>query len=84
MDGFDVGGHSIKNKYEISTWTFDVLTLMLAKDTQDLARYTVIDGEIMKRLAKDNAAIHLTNAILGGYAGRIFGLLGVFLGACVE
>ena len=44
---------------------------MLAKDTQDSARYTVIDGEIMKRLAKDNAAIHLTNAIFCACAGRI-------------
>ena len=69
LDGIDVVGHNIPDKHEVAAKKFDILAAMLAESGQDSPRYTVIDGEIKKRVAKNSAAIHLKNVIIGACAG---------------
>ena len=83
-EGFAIAGHDIPDERVVASMKFDVLAATLAESKPDSARYTVIDREIKKRLAKDSAAIHLKNVLMGACAGGIFGLLGVMLGAYLK
>lgn len=61
--------------------SFVELAALLASCEGGSAKFKVVERELKKHLAKDQAEINRKNIFLGTCLGGIFGLIGVFLGA---
>ncbi len=80
-DGFLRGYHGIPDDVKLHKMSFVELAALLASCESGSAKFNVIERELKKHLAKDQAEINRKNVLLGACLGGIFGLVGVFLGA---
>jgi len=68
--------HNIPYDKQIKKMSFVELAIELAASKKDSPRFTILEREIKKHLAKDQAKINRNNIILGASIG----LAGVFIG----
>lgn len=80
-DGFLRGYHSIPDDVKLHKMSFVELAALLASCEGGSAKYNVVERELKKHLAEDQAEINRKNILLGACLGGVFGLIGVFLGA---
>ncbi len=74
------GYHGIPDDARIKGMSFVQLADLLQSCETGSVKYVVVDREMKKRLANDQAKINLKNVIFGG----VFGLIGVALGAYLK
>ena len=79
-DAHSRGYHRIPDGEEIQAMSYIRLSEILHSCDKDSTKYIVIEREMKKHLAKDQAEINRKNIILGACMGGIFGLSGVVLG----
>lgn len=74
------GYHDIPSEKELKKMSFIEKCTLLSSCGKDSIKSLVIDREIKKQLAKDQAWINLKNIIIGTIIGGLFSLSGVILG----
>ena len=79
-DDFDRGYHGIPDNEDIAAMSFVELASQLSSCAKDSAKFHVIEREMKRRIAKDQAEINRPNIIIAGVIGGVFGLTGVALG----
>jgi hypothetical protein len=79
-DDFDRGLHGIPDDEKFEVMSFVQLASALSSCDSGSPKFMVIEREMKKHLAKDQAEINLKNVIIGGIMAGIFGLSGVVLG----
>lgn len=80
-DGFLRGYHGIPEDVKLHKMSFVELAELLSSCEGGSAKFNVVERELKKHLAKDQAEINRRNIFLGACLGGIFGLIGVVLGA---
>lgn len=83
-DDFVRGYHGIPHEDQLRQMSFVQLVSLLATCQKDSPKFAVIERELKKHLAKDQAEINRKNILIGGCIGGIFGLAGVVLGAYLK
>ena len=83
-DGFLRGYHGIPDNEKLQQMSFLELAALLGSCEIGSAKFSVVEREMKKHLAKDQAEISRKNIILGACMGGIFGLTGVVLGAWLK
>lgn len=78
------GYHDIPDDAKLKRMSFVELAALLSSCEIGSARFNVVERELKKHLAKDQAEINRKNIILGACMGGIFGLTGVVLGAWLK
>ena len=79
-DAFDRSEYKIPLDSELRKMSFVEMATALHGITVGSPRYIVIDREIKKQLAQDQAQANRTNVLLGALVGGCFALAGVVLG----
>lgn len=80
-DGLLRGYHDIPEDVNLHKMSFVELAVLLSSCEGGSAKFNVVERELKKHLAKDQAEINRRNIFLGACLGGIFGLIGVALGA---
>jgi hypothetical protein len=80
-EAFTRGAHDIPDHSKLQVMSFAELASELSYSTKDSPKYMVIERELKRALAKDQARINRSNVILGALMGGALSLLGVTLGA---
>jgi hypothetical protein len=80
-EAFTRGAHDIPEHSKLQAMSFAELASELSYSTKDSPKYMVIERELKRALAKDQARINRSNVILGALIAGVFSLLGVILGA---
>lgn len=75
------GYYGIPDDVKLYKMSFVELAALLASCESGSAKFNVVERELKKHLAKDQAEINRKNIFLGACLGGIFGLIGVILGA---
>lgn len=78
------GYHDIPDDAKLKRMSFVELAALLSSCESGSARFSVVERELKKHLAKDQAEINRKNIILGACMGGVFGLGGVVLGAWLK
>lgn len=73
--------HDIPDDVKLHKMSFVELAALLISCEGGSVKFNVVERELKKHLAKDQAEINRKNIFLGACLGGIFGLIGVFLGA---
>lgn len=81
QESFLRGYLDIPDDAKLQKMSFVELAALLSSCESGSARFSVVERELRKHLAKDQAKINLRNVILGACIGGIFGLAGVAIGA---
>jgi hypothetical protein len=79
-DALARGYHNIPDDEHLQRLSFIQLATVLSSCESGTARFSVVEREMKKHLAKDQAKINRFNIGFGACIGGIFGLLGVVLG----
>jgi len=77
---FSRGFHDIPDDDEITKMSFAELAADLSSCEKDSPKFMVIEREIKKHLANDQAKINLPNMLWAAGFGGVFALAGVILG----
>lgn len=72
--------HDIPGDEKLKSMSFSDLAVEIAGCPKDSPKFQVVEREMKKHIAKDQAKINRCNIILGACVGGIFGLIGVVLG----
>lgn len=80
QEAFVRGFHGIPDSAKLESLSFSELASELSTTESGSPKFIVIEREMKKHLAKDQANINLKNVIIGGIMVGIFGLSGVVLG----
>lgn len=83
-DGLLRGYHGIPDNGKLQQMSFLELAALLPSCENGSAKFNVVEREMKKHLAKDQAEINRKNIIIGACMGGIFGLTGVVLGAWLK
>ena len=75
--------HGIPDDERLEALSFAELASELASSEKDSPKFRVIDREMKRHLAKDQARINLPNMLWAAGCGGIFALVGVVLGWCL-
>lgn len=78
------GYHSIPDDEELQRLSFVQLAAELSNCVSGSARFSVVEREMKKHYAKDQAKTNRFNIGFGACIGGIFGLLGVVLGVFLK
>lgn len=78
------GYRDIPDESKLESMSFIALSELLSSCEKDSTKFHVVERELKKRLAKDQAEINRSNIILGACMGGFFGLAGVALGAYLK
>jgi hypothetical protein len=79
-EAFTRGSCGIPDHNKLQAMSFAELASELSGSTKDSPKYMVIERELKRALAKDQAKINRSNVILGALMGGALSLLGVILG----
>lgn len=83
-DAFLRGSLDIPDDEKLRQMSFVELAALLSSCESGSARFNVVERELKKHLAKDQAKINRFNIGFGACVGGIFGLVGVVLGAYLK
>ncbi|MEO6203306.1 MAG: hypothetical protein ABIU05_23510 [Nitrospirales bacterium] len=78
-DGLLRGFHDIPDDVKLHKMSFVELVALLTTCEEGSVKFHVVERELKKRLAKDQAKINRKNIFLGACLGGIFGLVSGFL-----
>lgn len=84
QEGFVRGFHSIPDAQKLNAMSFAELTSLLSSCEKDHPKYLVVERELKKHLARDQAKINLPNMLWAACVGGAFALAGVVLGAYLK
>jgi hypothetical protein len=84
QEGFVRGFHHIPDDEKLRAMSFTELADLLASCEKDSPKFLVVERELKKHIAKDQAEINQKNIIVGACIGGLFGLAGVVLGAWLK
>lgn len=79
-EGFVRGFHGIPDASRLMSMSFAELASELSSSEPGSPKYIVIEREIKRHLAKDQAGINQKNIIIGVCIGGLFTVLGTLLG----
>lgn len=79
-EGFIRGIHDIPSDRELSEMSFVELVSELSSAEKDSPKFKILERELKKHLARDQAKINRTNVILGAFIG----LIGVLVGSYIQ
>lgn len=74
------GYRDIPDDSKLEAMSFIALSELLSSCESGSTKFHVVERELKKRLAKDQAKINRTNIYIGGIMAGLFGLFGVVLG----
>lgn len=80
QDRFARGYHDIPDDGQLRVMSYIQLSEIFESCEKDSTKFHVIEREVKRRLAKDQAEINLRNVLFGAVVGGMFGLSGVALG----
>ena len=80
QDGFVRGFHDIPSDNKLCQMSFAELASLLPSCEKDSPKFLVIERELKKHLAKDQATINRPNMLYAACVGGAFALAGVVLG----
>lgn len=80
QDGFERGFHGIPDDGQIRAMSYIQLSEVFHSCEKDSTKFHVIEREVKRRLAKDQAEINRPNMLLAACLGGVFALAGVLLG----
>ncbi len=83
-DEFIAGYHGIPSAAELRKMSFVQLAEEFASCQKATPKFLVVEREIKKRLAKDQARINLPNMLWAAFIGGAFALAGAFVGAIIR
>lgn len=83
-DEFVRGYHDLPHENDLRQMSFVQLVSLLATCKKDSPKFTVVEREIKKYLAKDQAKINRSNIFLGVCIGGIFTIVGAIIGAIIK
>ena len=78
------GYRGIPDDSELESMSFIALSELLSSCEKDSTKFHVVERELKKCFAQDQAKINRFNIILGACMGGFFGLAGVALGAYLK
>lgn len=81
QEGFVRGFHSIPDAEKLTAMSFAEIASLLPSCEKDSPKFHVVERELKKHLAKDQAEINRPNMLLAAGIGGTFALAGVVLGA---
>jgi hypothetical protein len=81
QDGFARGYHDIPDDGKIRAMSYIQLSEVFHSCEKDSTKFHVIEREVKRRLANDQAESNRSNVLFGACVGGIFGLVGVVIGA---
>ncbi len=79
-ESFLRGYHSLPDDKKIQAMSFIQLSELYQSCEKDSTKFHVVEREVKKRLAKDQAKINRKNIIIGSCIGGLFTIVGVILG----
>ena len=79
--GFNKVHHGIPDDSKLASMQFSDLAVKLSLCKKDSPKFMVVEREMKRQLAKDQAKVNRPNMILAAYIAGGFGLSGVVLGA---
>jgi hypothetical protein len=79
-EDFVRGFHGIPDDEKLEAMSFAELASEISSCEVGSPKFIIIEREMKKHLAKDQAEINLRNVIIGGIMAGLFGLSGVVLG----
>ena len=77
---FIKGFHSIPDESALKRLSFEELSALIIEANDKSPAFMVIDREVKRRIAQDQAIINRKNVCVGAVMGGMFSLLGVVLG----
>lgn len=80
QEGFVRGYHGIPDAGKLSAMSFSELASLLSSCEKESPKFLVVERELKKHLAKDQAKINLPNMLWAACIGGAFALAGVVLG----
>ena len=80
QEGFVRGFHSIPDDGKLSAMSFSELASLLSSCEKESPKFLVVERELKKHLARDQAKINLPNMLWAACIGGAFALAGVVLG----
>lgn len=80
QEGFVRGFYGIPNAEKLAAMSFAELAAALSSCEKDSPRFHVIERELKKHIAEDQARINLPNMLWAAAFGGVFALSGVVLG----
>ena len=80
QEGFVRGFHGIPDSEKLNAMSFAELASLLSSCEKDSPKFLVVERELKKYIAKDQAAINLKNILVGAFIGGVFGWAGVVIG----
>ena len=83
-DQFAAGFHGLPGPNELSQMSFLELAELLSSCEKDTPRFLVVERELKKRLAKDQAKIILPNMLWAAALAGVFAILGAVVGATIR
>jgi hypothetical protein len=84
QDGFVRGYHNIPDDEKLQAMSHIQLAEILQSCERDSTKFHVIEREIKKRLAKDQAKINRSNIFLGAGIAGLFTILGAVVGGFLK
>lgn len=81
QDSFTRGYHDIPDSSQLESMSFAELASEISTCQAGSAKYIVIEREIKRHLANDQAKMNRKNILLGVLIGGVFTIAGTFLGA---
>jgi hypothetical protein len=83
-DGFVRGFYGIPDDGKLNAMSFTELCELLASCEKESPKFLVVEREMKRRLAKDQAKIDRVNILLGALIGGAFTLVGAVGGAFIQ
>jgi len=84
QDDLARGYHGIPDDAKLQAMSYIKLCETLQSCEKDSTKFHVVEREVKKRLAKDQAKINRSNIGFGACIGGMFGLVGVILGGYLK
>jgi hypothetical protein len=84
QDGFMRGFHGIPDDGQLRVMSYIELSEVFHSCEKDSTKFHVVEREVKRRLAKDQAEVNRSNILFGTVVGGIFNLAGVVLGYCLR
>lgn len=84
QDDFDRGYHNIPDDKKLQAMSYIQLAEIFHSCKKDSTKFHVIEREIKKRLAKDQAKINRSNIFLGAGIAGFFTILGAVVGGFLK
>lgn len=84
QENFVRGFHGIPDKEKLSAMSFSELAAELSSCEKDSPKFHIVERELKKHLAKDQAKINLPNILIGAGIAGFFTIVGALVGGYLK